>query len=339
MLRLQRLRSTGPRFYMGRGGRVDFDASRGDTVMADEALAAELVGAGVAYRPGPNELCPGEWIVRRRAGFGDVLCMSAVLREVVRRGGRVQPACHSLYLQVFDGLPMGGPVGERAQAVMFDGWLEHHPGRKERSAAACMGDYWNLGDEFDARPWLELTEQERDWGREVLAKWRKGGAPVVALFSRAGWPTRTYRAWAHVAKGLADAGAAVVAFDGLVLPCCARAPEGLTVRQLAAFLAAADVVVSGDSGPMHLAQAVGRPAVAVFCATGSAGSVGSCYDVVALEPEGLQCWPCWSGSCLVGEEDVPGGCVRAVEAAAAVRATLALLARDTSTDEVNDYAG
>ena len=40
-----------------------------------------------------------------------------------------------------------------------------------------------------------------------------------------------------------------------------------TLRELAAVLAACDLVVSGDTGPMHLAVAVGTPVVALFGAT------------------------------------------------------------------------
>jgi heptosyltransferase-1 len=40
-----------------------------------------------------------------------------------------------------------------------------------------------------------------------------------------------------------------------------------TLRELASVLAACDLLVSGDSGPMHLAVAVGTPVVAIFGAT------------------------------------------------------------------------
>ena len=40
-----------------------------------------------------------------------------------------------------------------------------------------------------------------------------------------------------------------------------------TLRELASVLAACDLLISGDSGPMHLAVAVGTPVVALFGAT------------------------------------------------------------------------
>ena len=43
-----------------------------------------------------------------------------------------------------------------------------------------------------------------------------------------------------------------------------------TLRELASVLAACDLLVSGDSGPMHLAVAVGTPTIAIFGATNPA---------------------------------------------------------------------
>lgn len=338
MLRLRVVRSLGARSVHTAAGLLHFDPSRGLTACVPELLAEELVAEGLASLPTPAELCPGEWLVRRRAGLGDCLCLAAMLRELVAQGGRVAVTCHPLYAPLFQGLPIGEADPKHATPVVFDGWLERHPGRKGRSAARCMGDRWNL-DLQDARPWYMLRDEERSWGQEQVARWRQGGAPVVALFERAGWSTRTYREWRRVAHELARQGVSILLFDGEPLPCC-RKPDGpYSVRELAAVLAAVDVVLSGDSGPMHLAQAVGTPAVSVFGCTGAAGSVAPGYAVTALEPEGLDCWPCWSGGCLVGEEDVPGGCVRAVDPARVVEATLARVRPAHSQSEVTNHEG
>jgi lipopolysaccharide heptosyltransferase I len=58
------------------------------------------------------------------------------------------------------------------------------------------------------------------------------------------------------------------------------------LRQLASVLAACDLAVSGDSGPMHLAVAVGTPVVALFGATNPArhGPYGGRNRVVRPDP-------------------------------------------------------
>ena len=67
----------------------------------------------------------------------------------------------------------------------------------------------------------------------------------------------------------------------------------LTLRQSAALLKRCRLLVCNDSAPMHLAEAVGTPVVAIFGATVPAfgfGPAGPC-DVV-LETMGLPCRPC-----------------------------------------------
>lgn len=66
-----------------------------------------------------------------------------------------------------------------------------------------------------------------------------------------------------------------------------------TLRELAALIEAADVVVTADSTPMHLAAALGRPLVALFGPTNPArtGPHGRIADVLRIED--LACSPCY----------------------------------------------
>ncbi len=327
---IRRLR--GSRTVQTATGAVHFDESRGDLAHAREDVAEALCAEGVAYLPSPDELCPGEWTVRRRAGLGDVLALSAALRELARHGGRVAVTTHPNYRTVFEGFSQGRG-GETRRPILFDGWLERHPGRWGRPAAACFSDWWNL-DLPDLRPHFRLSEAERAWGREVVARHAQGAPRVLAVFARAGWETRTYLGWKEVAHTLArgEPRCAVLGFDGLVLPCC-TAPDPMPLRELAAVMAACDLVLTGDSGPLHLAAALGVPSVAVFCATNPEGVVGTGYDVTALTPQGLDCWPCWGASCRVGEVDTPGSCVRALDPAQVITAARERLATATQEPE------
>lgn len=76
-----------------------------------------------------------------------------------------------------------------------------------------------------------------------------------------------------------------------------------TLRQSCALLSKADVVVTGDSGPMHLASAVGTPVVALFGPTHRAwGFYPEGKKDVVLEAE-LGCRPC----SLHGSKPCPDG--------------------------------
>jgi lipopolysaccharide heptosyltransferase II len=74
-----------------------------------------------------------------------------------------------------------------------------------------------------------------------------------------------------------------------------NAAGNLTLRQSAALIRRARVLVTNDSAPLHLAQAVGTPTVAIFGPTTPAFGFGprGPHDVV-VETEGLACRPCSS---------------------------------------------
>ena len=69
-----------------------------------------------------------------------------------------------------------------------------------------------------------------------------------------------------------------------------------TLKMLAALYTKADVVVSTDTGPMHLAVAVGTPVVALFGPTAPwrTGPYGSGNQVVTAS---LECAPCFKRHC------------------------------------------
>jgi len=65
-----------------------------------------------------------------------------------------------------------------------------------------------------------------------------------------------------------------------------------SVDELVSLLAGARVVVAGDTGPLHVAAALGRPVVGIFGPTDpvNTGPLGSASTVVRL---GLTCSPCY----------------------------------------------
>ena len=70
-----------------------------------------------------------------------------------------------------------------------------------------------------------------------------------------------------------------------------------SLLQLGALLEQCDILVSGDTGPMHIATAVGTRVVALFGAADPArtGPVGSGHRVI--QAEDVPCIPCRSRSC------------------------------------------
>ena len=74
------------------------------------------------------------------------------------------------------------------------------------------------------------------------------------------------------------------------------------LREIAALIAACDVYIGNDTGPMHIAAAVGTPVVALFGSTNHirSGPYGERHKVVQSGMD-LGCNPCHPGR-------HPGGC-------------------------------
>ncbi|MBE0477063.1 MAG: glycosyltransferase family 9 protein [Coriobacteriia bacterium] len=169
-----------------------------------------------------------------------------------------------------------------ADAPALDRWVPYRLYQPEHvrylEVAALLG-----ADETLREPEVEVTDDDRLETQAVLARRLDAGAaarPLVAMNPGAGdarrrWPVKRF---AEVGDGLARAGATVVltgaAPDALltvgVREAMREKPVDLAGRLslggVCALYARCAVVVSNDSGPLHLAAAVGAPTVGIFWA-------------------------------------------------------------------------
>jgi heptosyltransferase-1 len=104
-------------------------------------------------------------------------------------------------------------------------------------------------------------------------------------------PLREQFGLVSVLAGGPDAGAMASAIPGAVDLTCRT-----TLKQLTALLERADLVVANDSGPMHIAAALGRPLVTPFGPTNPVrtGPFGRMDSVIRLN---IECSPCYSRHC------------------------------------------
>ena len=134
-------------------------------------------------------------------------------------------------------------------------------------------------DGAGARPQVAIPEGAREWARASLAK--LGGERVIALHpgvSASGaikrWEPERYAATARRLRDEAGicsvvtwgpgelelAQQVVSASDGAAQ----LGPQTSSILELAALLSACPLVVSGDTGPLHLAAALGVPVVGLY---------------------------------------------------------------------------
>ncbi|MCC6503226.1 MAG: lipopolysaccharide heptosyltransferase II [Deltaproteobacteria bacterium] len=146
-----------------------------------------------------------------------------------------------------------------------------------------------------------------------------GAAPGAAFGPAKRWPSERF---ASVLKGLVDEykGCALVfggpddkeACSGVkaALPSVTDLSGRITLRESIALVALTRVFITNDSGPMHLAAAIGVPTVGIFGSTEDSltGPVGR--KAVSVR-EKIDCSPCFKRECPFGHYD----CLKRVEAA------------------------
>jgi len=167
----------------------------------------------------------------------------------------------------------------------------------------------------DLRPEVALLSEAVELAARLVGP--AGGAPLVGLAPGARWSLKRWPPdrFAAVGAALQREGAEIVLVGGpedraeleRVRSGLARPPLGdtasLDVAGLAAVLARLSVLVTVDSGPAHLAQAVGTPVVVVFGPTSQRrwGPAPGMGGAVALP---LSCSPCSNygkGGCAQGD--------------------------------------
>jgi heptosyltransferase-2 len=194
-----------------------------------------------------------------------------------------------------------------------------------------------LGIEKPPRlPEVVLEGKEKTFGREFLGE----GGPFIALVAGAKHATKRWLKdrFVDVGKRLFQEGQIGIVVPGsdeekaLVKEVVggigegAKAACGLGLRQMASVLASCKAVLSNDSGPMHLATAVGTPVVALFGPTVEAFGFFPVGERNLVLQRDLPCRPC----SLHGTEECPEGhfkCMREIAPAEVIQAVRTILAQ------------
>ncbi len=179
------------------------------------------------------------------------------------------------------------------------GWACHHllPGtdrsvpahQRCRNIAAAFGSI-----DGPAESGLHIPIEARRWAKERLQSLRR---PILAIHAGAGWETKRWPVEKFAAVASRFDGSVVAVGSAGEQPLAAQIVEATTTAggqglnlaggtrlpQLAAVLEQADLVLSNDSGPMHLAAAAGTAVVGIFTCTSPviSGPAGAQHELVA----------------------------------------------------------
>jgi heptosyltransferase-2 len=211
-------------------------------------------------------------------------------------------------------------------------WLLRWGGVRRLRGTATDGRSWMLRERIDPlalRPLHRINQYRLILGQDtdvvprsyrvtppeaLLDRWREtldaGGGRLVGLFPGANAPARRWpvEGFAELARTLAQQGDRVVVLGGpgerdQTARVAAAAPEvvdlgGRTgIDDLAAVLAVLDLLVTNDTGPMHLAGAVGTPTVSLWGSSdpNEVRQTGA-PDFGVTGPD-LPCKPCFRNHC------------------------------------------
>ena len=190
-------------------------------------------------------------------------------------------------------------------------------------------------------PRFPLSAADADWAASHADSADDASAPLVAIHPGTGAAVKNWlpERWAEVARALAETHHARLVLTGgpgeqalidqvaaRLVPRPATLVGATTIGQLGALFARCALVVGGDSGPLHLAAAVGTPTVRLYGPTDvrEFGPWPPSGPHVALAA-GLSCQPCRdlvSPPC--GAREAPP-CMRAIDASPVAGAATRLL--------------
>lgn len=284
----------------------------GDLVMAMPALES-AAGADLLIPRGLAsivELSPrlaaagGQVIPMERGRRAFVRMVRDVRRTRYRRGVLLTPSFSSALIFAAGGVASrrGTPTDSR-RLLLTDIVPRERLDGLHRSGAYQVLVAGEAGPPLRA-PWLVVPESARArWG-EVAG----GRGALVGIFPGGNAASRRWEParFTELVRRLAGQGIRVVVFGGPQERALGAAVAGgvaldlagrTDLPLLAAGLAACDLVVSNDSGPMHLAAAVGTPTISLWGAGNPAVTRPGGEDHVLLRHAELPCVPCERNVC------------------------------------------
>ncbi|MBT7805919.1 glycosyltransferase family 9 protein [Candidatus Poribacteria bacterium] len=161
--------------------------------------------------------------------------------------------------------------------------------------------------------------------------------PTVGMHLATTWTTKRWEParFAAVARSLVESGARVLITGALsdepLRDAFMHEARGVDIVdavgrfdlfELAALIERCDAYVTADSGPMHIAAAVGTPVVALFGLTDPArhGPVGEGHTVAEAS---LPCRPCYRRSCRIRDRNLCMGSIEPDDVASRARRAIA----------------
>jgi ADP-heptose:LPS heptosyltransferase len=235
--------------------------------------------------------------VSRRGELGDVLLCTPGLRALKDANPRCRVHFYTDIPDLVRGLPYIDeilPSDRRPRRTMLMRYEESIKPR--RHLAQILGTY--IGARVtDVRPDCPVDESMVE---QFRAAWRDLPRPYIIIQRRAGpwtpnknWPDEY---WEKLVPALLKSGSVIEigapAVEALVAPNFIDLRGKTNISELIAAIKAADMLVGPVSGPMHIAAAVGTPAVVILGGYELAENAAT-YPGNQVFYTPIECSPCW----------------------------------------------
>jgi GT2 family glycosyltransferase/ADP-heptose:LPS heptosyltransferase len=258
---------------------------------------------------GGNREADKSIIVRRTAALGDALCATTVADKLYERGYEVtfqgHPSTHCLLRRIRSIANVADTNG--FSHVNLDGAYENDVNRRQKSFHQMFFESANdqlrarqmeVGKPLNCKPKLDIRDSEKDQSRAKFAQYPR---PWVFICPR----SNSYAArvvpdgiWVEAAKRINGTKFWMGMHPG---------PPGIVdlnirhVDNLIVWLAVADLLVTVDTGPLHIGAALGIPIVAIGQSSSPEWHLNDQNDFLTIYPAGLDCLDCQRNLCPINE--------------------------------------
>jgi ADP-heptose:LPS heptosyltransferase len=223
----------------------------------------------------------GTLLIVRGGGLGDLLLLTPALREIKQLYPtvRLHVACSATNLRVLQHNPYLDGVSTRSGAydlapydflVDLEAYVERHADSATTKRSLLFAQGLGLSALPDERLDYTVETCDRTWATQVLRPLRKGRRPVIAVQAHGSNPSRhpAVTNTQAVIAAMRKQGWSVVVLGGWAPQDGWGADLDLSgetnVAQAGGVIAVADAFFGMDSGLTHLANAIGKPVVALY---------------------------------------------------------------------------
>ena len=252
-------------------------------------------------------------VVRRHAAIGDCVAASIVIDKLIEQGYdpcyETHPAIHCV-LRRHPKLAYFQESGKSAADVMLDGVYERHPLRRRlhfydifltsaNEQLARYGIY--LGPALNCKPRIKISPLEK---RMALERFKEYPKPWVFVC-----PRSDAFACRQIPDGIWNEAARSIKGTKFWIGRHPAPPNFVDLKcnhldTVLVFLSAADLLVTVDTGPMHLAAAMGVPVLAIGQSSSPELHLGDQTDFQTISPP-LDCLNCQKELCPINEKVPP----------------------------------